>query len=79
MKNKYYLGTEQVSKQVYETIQMYKNYAKALNIIKKYLKVIYTEDDLFLYGFEDKQYASLRSSNIMTKEEYDFLKEVLND
>ena len=61
----------------YELHDVIEKELKALEIIKKYIKVTYQEDELFLYGFEDKQYVSLRSSNLMSKEEYELLKEVL--
>ena len=54
---------------------------KALEIIKKYVSV---EDskcsgELFDYFIEDKQYISSRSCNVISKEEYELLKEVLCD
>lgn len=87
MKTEYYLGNEKVSKYVYDTIQMYKQLLKtyqdslkALEIIKRY---VYIKDlgedngDFFRYYIEDKQYVSSRSCNVMSKEEYDILKELL--
>ena len=49
----------------------------ALEIIKKYVGVQESYDELFPYDIVDKQYISSGSSLNMTKEEYDLLKEVL--
>lgn len=53
------------------------NVLKALDIIKKYYSLYESCDELFPYGLKDMQYVSSRSSNIMSKEEYDLLKEIL--
>lgn len=87
MKTEYYLGNEKVSTQVFDTIQIYKqminNYEyciKALNIIRKYVCIKdlgENNGDFFRYSINDKQYISSKSCNVITKEEYDILKEIL--
>lgn len=86
MKIEYYLGNEKVSQQVYDTIQMYKDMLgsyeeirQAFEIIKKYIKIYETGDDLFPYSIKENQYVSSKSCNVITKEEYDLLKEVLEN
>ena len=89
IRNEYYLGTEKVSQQVYETIQMYKQLLKtyqdsikALNIIRKYVCIKdlgENNGDLFRYSINDKQYISSKSCNVITKEEYDILKEIFSN
>lgn len=51
---------------------------KALEIIKKYYKVNETYDELFPYDIEDKQYQGNSSSLVMSKEEFELLKEILS-
>ena len=50
---------------------------KALEILKKYIKLNETGDDLFPYEIKECQYTSSRSQNIITQKEYELLKEVL--
>lgn len=53
---------------------------KALEILKKYVDIKdYGEDneDFFRYCVIDKQYVSSRSCNVISKEEYELLKEIL--
>ena len=53
---------------------------KALEIIKKYYLPVnceYDEYEIFKYYLKDTQYVSSRSYKLMSKEEYDLLKEVL--
>ena len=50
---------------------------KALEIIKKYVGVQEFYDDIFPYEIVDKQYASSGSELIISKEEYELMKEVL--
>lgn len=50
---------------------------EVLEIIKKYVDFKETDDDLFNYFVEDKQYVSNRSDNIITRKEYEKVKEVL--
>lgn len=57
-----------------------KKYLDALKIIKKYIEIENYENDyaeLIPYCFKDNQYVSLRSCKVMSKEEYELLKEVL--
>ena len=52
---------------------------KALEIIKKYIVLENNEDDeyeLFPYTFKNKQYVSSGSCKVMSKKEYNILKEV---
>ena len=50
---------------------------KALEIIKKYINIEETGGDLFPYHIEEYQYTSSSSEKIITKEEYELLKEIL--
>lgn len=52
---------------------------KALGIIKKYVAIdeLINDEEFTMYSIRDKQYVSSRSCLIMTKEEFDFLKEIL--
>lgn len=54
---------------------------KALEIIKKYVAIdeLINDGDFFMYSIRDKQYISSRSCLVMTNEEYELLKEVLNN
>ena len=50
---------------------------KALEIIKKYVGVQESYDELFPYDIVDKQYVSSGSSLVISKEEYELMREVL--
>ena len=52
---------------------------KALEIIKKYISIKVDEDDFIPYYIKDEQYVSSRSCKVMSKEEYELLKEALKD
>lgn len=52
---------------------------KVLEILKRYIKIKETGDDLFPYSIEEEQYISSRSGKIINQEEYELLKEVLNE
>ena len=51
---------------------------KALEIIKKYVGIQESYDEIFPYDIVDKQYVSTSSGLIISKEEYNLLKEVLS-
>ena len=51
---------------------------KALEILRKYVILEETGDDIFPYSINENQYTSvINPNNIITKEEYELLKEVL--
>lgn len=55
------------------------NKLKALEIIKKYINIRESYDELFPYEIVDKQYISNSSELLISKEEYNLLKEVLQN
>ena len=50
---------------------------EALEILKKFIRIVDSGDDLFPYSIRDEQYVSSRSCKIMSEKEYNLLKEVL--
>ena len=61
-----------------ELLDVVEKELKALEIIAKYIKIDEEdEDDFFPYTIKDTQYISLSSAKVMTKEEYEIIKEVL--
>ncbi len=60
-----------------EDIQIVRKELRALEIIKKYISIKVISGDLFDYYIDDVQYVSTSSQNVMSKEEYDLLKEVI--
>ena len=53
---------------------------KALEILKKYIIIEESGDDLFPYSIYENQYTSvINPNNIVTKEEYELLKEVIEN
>lgn len=85
---KYYIGTSEVSKEVYDTVQMYKKdnlllayenekYKKAVEIIKKKKVNVWTllnSENYAEYNFRE---VVVKVERKLTKKEYKLLKEIL--
>lgn len=86
MKTEYYIGTSEVSKEVYDTVQMYKEsnllltyenekYKKALEIIKKFgLEIHITELNAFVTSKTIKGIFNARIYITDKKDEIELLK-----